>query len=109
MRNGLLLFVISIAFSALSQGGFEKGSRGNDYIVVVNDGIQFSLAATYLIPGKETNGQNQLLSGNRESYLVKPEGKIRYAAELGFAHFPKWKGIPIKFLKKSSDLALLIS
>ena len=101
MRYGLFLFVIGIAFSVFSQGGFKKGARGNDYIVVVNDGIQFSLAATYLIPGKETNGQNELLSGQRESFIVKPEGKIRYAAELGFAHFPKWKGIPIKFLKKS--------
>tara|TARA_B110000459_G_scaffold103660_1_gene115193 strand:- start:153 stop:1043 length:891 start_codon:yes stop_codon:yes gene_type:complete len=101
MKYGLLLVIISIGFSTLSQGGFKKASRGNDYIVVVNDGIQFSLAATYLFPGQEVDGQNALITGDRESYIVNPSGKTRYAAELGFAHFPKWKGIPIKFLKKS--------
>ena len=86
---------------AVGQGAFKKAAKGNDYIVVVNDGIQFSVAATYLIPSAEVNGENDLLSGNRESYSIVPQGRLGYAAELGFAHFPKWKGIPIKFLRKS--------
>lgn len=96
-----LLLITSQNF--MGQGGFKKTSKGNDYIVVVNDGIQFSVAATYLIPSGEISGENDadLLSGNREAYSIVPKGRLGYAAELGFAHFPKWKGIPIKFLRKS--------
>lgn len=94
------LFII-LSLNAFGQGAFKKASRGNDYIVVVNDGIQFSVAATYLFPSAEVNGQNQLPTGGRELYSITPKGRLGYAAELGFAHFPKWKGIPIKFLRKS--------
>ena len=94
----LLLF---LSHNLIGQGGFKKVSKGNDYIVVVNDGIQFSIGATYLMPSAEVNGENDLLTGNRESYSIVPEGRLGYAAELGFAHFPKWKGIPVKFLRKS--------
>ena len=90
-----------LSLNAVGQGAFKKAAKGNDYIVVVNDGIQFSVAATFLIPSAEVNGENDLLTGNRESYSIIPQGRIGYAAELGFAHFPKWKGIPIKFLRKS--------
>ncbi len=93
--------MLFISFNFLSQGAFKKSAKGNDYIVVVNDGIQFSIGATYLMPSAEVNGETILLTGNRQSYSIVPQGRIGYAAELGFAHFPKWKGIPIKFLRKS--------
>tara|TARA_B100001287_G_scaffold276839_1_gene289941 strand:- start:4458 stop:5351 length:894 start_codon:yes stop_codon:yes gene_type:complete len=102
MRIKLIFsFLLSLSYNLTAQGSFEKSSKGNDYIVVVNDGIQFSIATTYLIPGLEVNGENDLLTGNRESYSIVPQGRLGYAAELGFAHFPKWKGIPISVFRKS--------
>tara|TARA_B100000767_G_C19725055_1_gene519091 strand:+ start:71 stop:964 length:894 start_codon:yes stop_codon:yes gene_type:complete len=95
------IFLLFLSPNLIGQGAFKKVSKGNDYIVVVNDGIQFSIGATYLMPSAEVNGENDLLTGNRESYSIIPQGRLGYAAELGFAHFPKWKGIPIKFLRKS--------
>lgn len=94
-----MLFVLC-AFVINAQGAFKKSSKDNDYLVVVNDGIQFNIGASYLLPSKELSGD--LSSGTgRGEYEVLPEGKLGYFVELGFAHFPKWKGIPIKFLKKS--------
>jgi hypothetical protein len=99
------IIAVSVLFLFTSnfygQGAFKKAAKGNDYIVVVNDGIQFSIGASYLMSGEETYGSQDFLSGQRESYRVKPTGNIGYGVELGFAHFPKWKGIPIKFLRKS--------
>jgi len=94
-----VLFLFTSNF--FGQGAFKKAAKGNDYIVVVNDGIQFSIGASYLMSGEETYGSQDFLSGQSESHRVKPTGNIGYAVELGFAHFPKWKGIPIKFLRKS--------
>jgi len=95
----LTLFVLS-TFIINAQGAFKKSSKDNDYLIVVNDGIQFNVGASYLMPSKKLSGD--LASGTgRGEYNVLPEGKVGYFAELGFAHFPKWKGIPIKFLKKS--------
>ena len=95
----IVIFLLS-AFAISAQGAFKKSSKDNDYLVVVNDGIQFNIGVSYLIPSKELNGE--LSSGTgRGVYQVTPEGKLGYFAELGFAHFPKWTGIPIKFLKKS--------
>ncbi len=102
MRKKIVfILLLLLSLNTVGQGGFKKSAKGNDYIVVVNDGIQFSIAATYLAPSAEVNGENDLLTGNRESYSIVPQGRLGYAAELGFAHFPKWKGIPIKFLRKS--------
>ena len=103
-KKVIYLLLLFVSFNLLSQGAFKKSAKGNDYIVVVNDGIQFSIGASYLMPSAEIKGENDLLTGNRESYSIIPQGKIGYAAELGFAHFPKWKGTPIKFLRKSRIL-----
>ena len=100
-KKVIYLLLLFVSFNLLSQGAFKKSAKGNDYIVVVNDGIQFSIGASYLMPSAEVKGENNLLTGNREFYSIIPQGRIGYAAELGFAHFPKWKGIPIKFLRKS--------
>ena len=100
MKIGLLTLFVLCEFVINAQGAFKKSSKDNDYLVVVNDGIQFNIGASYLMPSKELSGD--LSSGTgRGEYAVLPEGKLGYFAELGFAHFPKWKGIPIKFLKKS--------
>jgi hypothetical protein len=100
-KKVICLLLLFVSFNLLSQGAFKKSAKGNDYIVVVNDGIQFSIGASYLMQSAEVKGENDLLTGNREFYSIIPQGRIGYAAELGLAHFPKWKGIPIKFLRKS--------
>ena len=100
MRLGLPILFVLCTFMINAQGAFKKSSKDNDYLVVVNDGIQFNIGASYLLPSKELSGD--LSSGTgRGEYEVLPEGKLGYFVELGFAHFPKWKGIPLKFLKKS--------
>ena len=33
------------SYVSVAQGAFTKAAKGNDYIVVVNDGIQFSVGA----------------------------------------------------------------
>ena len=93
----LFALVVDVSFA---QGGFKKSSKDNDYLIVVNDGIQFNFGASYLLPSKELKGELSSGSGRGE-YQISPGGKLGYFVELGFAHFPKWTGTPIKFLKKS--------
>jgi hypothetical protein len=38
---------------------------------------------------------------DRGDYTITPEAKLGFYAEFGLAHFPKWKGTPIKALGKS--------
>lgn len=100
------IFVFSLLVStiAFGQGGFKKGTKGNDYIIVTNDGIQFSFGPTYLIPSKSISGEITDNNGARGIYDITPKGNVGFFAEFGMAHFPKWKGIPIKPLKKSRIL-----
>ena len=100
MKFVLIILFASTFFICESQGAFKKSSKGNDYLVVVNDGIQFNVGASYLLASKELSGELSSGSGRGE-YQISPAGKLGYFVELGFAHFPKWTGIPIKFLKKS--------
>ena len=104
MKSQFLILFSVLYFSLYSQGGFKKGTKGNDYIMVTNDGIQFALGATYLIPSKPITGIITDNTGPRRDFEIKPEGKIGFFAEFGMVHFPKWKGIPIKPLKKSRIL-----
>ena len=100
MRIGLLILFAFLLSGISAQGGFTKSSKDDDYLVVVNDGIQLNIGVSYLLPSGELKGE--LSSGAaRRDYQINPEGKLGYFVELGFAHFPKWKGIPIKFLRKS--------
>ncbi len=101
MKIQFFILFSALSFSLFSQGGFKKGTKGNDYIMVTNDGIQFAVGATYLMPSKPINGIITDNTGARGDYEIKPEGKIGFVAEFGMVHFPKWKGIPIKPLKKS--------
>lgn len=102
MQKASYLFFILCCFGqALAQGGFTKGTKGNDYIIVTNDGIHFSLGATYLMPSQELSGIISDNNGARGNYTITPKGQLGFFAEVGLAHFPKWKGIPIKPLKKS--------
>ena len=94
----LLFLVPTFVFS---QGAFKKGTRGNDYIIVTNDGIHFAIGPTYMIPSKPISGILTDNLGARGNYEITPKGQVGFFAEVGFAHFPKWKGIPIKPLKKS--------
>jgi hypothetical protein len=56
------------------------------------------------MPSKPLSGQISDNNGVRGMYEIKPDGDFGFFAEFGFAHFPKWKGIPIKPLKKSRIL-----
>jgi hypothetical protein len=94
----LFLLINSLVFA---QGGFTKGTKGNDYIIVTNDGIHFSIGPTYMFPSKTQRGILSDNSGARGAYEIDPAGKLGFFAEIGLAHFPKWKGTPVKFLKKS--------
>jgi hypothetical protein len=104
MTCRIILFTLLISCVCYGQGGFKKGSKGNDYIVVTNDGIQFSFGPTYLLPSKPISGEITDNNGARGVYEIKPTSDFGFFAEFGMAHFPKWKGIPIKFLKKSRIL-----
>lgn len=100
MKNLFFLCLI-IPIQLFAQGGFTKGTKGNDYIIVTNDGIHFGLGATYMLPSKPISGVLTDNGGARGTYKITPQGQFGFFAEVGFAHFPKWKGIPIKPLKKS--------
>ena len=100
----VLLFASLISIVSFGQGGFKKGTKGNDYIFVTNDGIQFSFGPTYLFPSTTISGELSDNNGARGDYEIKPTGNFGFFAEFGMAHFPKWKGIPIKPLKKSRIL-----
>ena len=104
MKARFLFFSLLISTLTFAQGGFKKGTKGNDYIIVTNDGIQFSFGPTYLIPSKAISGEITDNNGARGIYEIKPKGNVGFFAEFGMAHFPKWKGIPIKPLKKSRIL-----
>ena len=104
MKARFLFFSLLISILTFAQGGFKKGTKGNDYIIVTNDGIQFSFGPTYLIPSKTISGEITDNNGARGIYDIKPKGNVGFFAEFGMAHFPKWKGIPIKPLKKSRIL-----
>lgn len=101
MIKRFLFFALLVSFVSIGQGGFKKGTKGNDYIIVTNDGIQFALGATYLMPSKPITGIISDNNGVRGDYSINPKSDFGFFAELGMAHFPKWKGTPIKFLKKS--------
>lgn len=90
-----------ICFPIFGQGAFKKGTKGNDYIIVTNDGIHFSIGPTYTLPSKPLSGDLTINGGARGDYEITPKGNIGFFGEIGFCHFPKWKGTPIKFLKKS--------
>ena len=104
MKARFLFFSLLISTLTFAQGGFKKGTKGNDYIIVTNDGIQFSFGPTYLIPSKAISGEITDNNGARGIFDIKPKGNVGFFAEFGMAHFPKWKGIPIKPLKKSRIL-----
>jgi hypothetical protein len=105
IMTGRILFILSFICSfTFAQGGFKKGTKGNDYIIVKNDGIQFAFGPTFLIPSKPISGEITDNKGVRGNFEISPTGNIGYFLEFGMAHFPKWKGVPIKLLKKSRIL-----
>ncbi len=100
MNNSIFLALLFPTF-LFGQGAFKKGTKGNDYIIVTNDGIHFAIGPTYMIPSKPVLGVLTDNLGARGNYKITPKGQFGFFAEVGLAHFPKWKGIPIKPLKKS--------
>ncbi|MFN4878908.1 MAG: hypothetical protein ACK5BW_01020 [Flavobacteriia bacterium] len=98
----ILIFFLCFSTWAWSQGGFEKSKKkGNDYLQVRNHGYQFSLGPTYSFVNQPLRGdifENQV---DRGDFTITPEAKLGFYAEFGLAHFPKWKGTPIKALGKS--------
>ncbi len=97
----LLLFLLYIPLYR-AQGGFEKSKKkGNDYLQVKNHGYQFSLGPTYSFVNDPLKGDIVVNLVDRGNYTISPEAKLGFYAEFGLAHFPKWKGTPIKALGKS--------
>ncbi|MCE2686134.1 MAG: hypothetical protein LW839_04750 [Cryomorphaceae bacterium] len=97
----LLLFLCSTPIM-WAQGGFEKSKKqGNDYLQVRNHGYQFSLGPTYSFVNQPLQGDFLVNQVDRGNYSLTPEAKLGFYAEFGLAHFPKWKGTPIKALGKS--------
>lgn len=98
------LFILSFILSSIvyAQGGFVKSEKkGNDYMVVSNHGIQFSLGPTYSFHTNPILGELTASNGARGNYSITPKSQLGIYAEFGMVHFPKWKGTPIKALKKS--------
>ena len=93
--------VISLLFSLpyFGQGGFVKGKKGNDYIMVKKNGYHFAFGGTYTLTGDSIQGIFDR-TGSRGDYTINPNGNFGFFAEFGLLQFPTWKGIPIKFLKK---------
>jgi hypothetical protein len=79
----------------------KSEKKGNDYMVVSNHGIQFSIGPTYSFHTKPIAGELSTLIGTRGDYTITPKSQLGIYAEFGMVHFPKWKGTPIKSLKKS--------
>lgn len=96
----VLIFILIQSNFFLGQGGFTKGKKGNDYILVKKNGFHFALGGTYTLTGDSVNGSfdNSNLRGD---YSLNPSGNFGFFAEFGFLQFPSWKGIPIGFMKKS--------
>lgn len=100
MRIILILFLFPTVL--LAQGGFEKSQKkGNDYLQVKNHGYQFSLGPTYSLVNQPLRGDLFVNQVDRGDFTITPEAKLGFYAEFGLAHFPKWKGTPIKALHKS--------
>lgn len=99
IRISIFLLLAQVAYA---QGGFEKSQKkGNDYLQVRNHGYQFSLGPTYSFASKPLQGDLLVDQADRGNFTITPQAKFGYYAEFGLAHFPKWKGTPIKALKKS--------
>jgi hypothetical protein len=98
----ILIFFFCVSTLAWSQGGFEKSQKkGNDYLQVRNHGYQFSLGPTYSFVNQPLKGDIYENQADRGDFTITPEAKLGFYAEFGLAHFPKWKGTPIKALGKS--------
>lgn len=98
----LLLLLLCVTSLVWGQGGFEKSKKkGNDYLQVKNHGYQFSLGPTYSFVNQPLKGDLIVNQQDRGDYTITPEAKLGLYAEFGLAHFPKWKGTPIKALGKS--------
>lgn len=90
-----------LPFFFLTQGGFKKGIKGNDYRIVTKNGYHFAFGPTYLLSSKTIYRDLSANSGSRGNFEINPNGKFGGFVEFGFLQFPSWKGTPIKFLKKS--------
>ncbi len=100
MRSTLLFLLCTPLL--WGQGGFEKSQKkGNDYLQVRNHGYQFSLGPTYSFVNQPLRGDLFVNQVDRGDFTITPEAKLGFYAEFGLAHFPKWKGTPIKALGKS--------
>lgn len=97
----LKIFLLLFPFSLFAQGGFVKGKKGNDYIIVTKNGYHFAVGPTYTMTKKTVTGELSDNNGSRGTYFVDPAGGVGFFAEAGLVQFPTWKGIPIKALKKS--------
>jgi hypothetical protein len=102
MKNFICIVGLLLSSQTFSQGGFVKSEKkGNDYMVVSNHGIQFSIGPTYSFHTNPILGDLTALNGARGNYSITPKSQLGIYAEFGMVHFPKWKGTPIKALKKS--------
>jgi hypothetical protein len=102
MRRFIRLFLF-VPWCILGQNyGFNKGSKDNDYLMVRNKGITFSVGPTWQFTPKTETFEITDNSGSRGVTTLNPDGRLGFYGEFGMVIFPKWKAlVPIKALKKS--------
>jgi len=82
--------------------GFNKGKKDNDYMVVRNKGITFSVGPTWQLTPDTKTIEITDNAGSRGTSEINPNGKLGFYGEFGMVVFPAWKAlVPIKKLKKS--------
>ena len=102
MRRILILSILFPCIIFAQDYGFKKGSKGNDYLMVRNKGITFSIGPTWQFTPKTETYEITDNAGSRGTTLIDPAGKLGFYGEFGMVVFPKWKALlPIKAIKKS--------
>jgi hypothetical protein len=77
MKNFICIVGLLLSSQAFSQGGFVKSEKkGNDYMVVSNHGIQFSLGPTYSFHTNPILGDLTELNGARGNYSITPKSQL---------------------------------
>lgn len=102
MRRILILSVVFPCVLFAQDYGFNKGAKGNDYLMVRNKGITFSVGPTWQFTPKTETYKFTDNAGSRGTTVIDPSGKLGFYGEFGMVVFPKWKALlPIKAIKKS--------
>ncbi len=102
MRRIIFVSILLPLAASAQDYGFKKGTKGNDYLMVRNKGITFSVGPTWQMTPKTETIEQTDNAGSRGVTVIDPSGKLGFYGEFGMVVFPKWKAlVPIKALKKS--------